>query len=856
MIEQTLQWIALYARRRYRRIFVVTGILVALSALACLRLRFDTEVLNLLPQDDPVVRTFRQTLADFGSLDFLLIVVRIPEGAAPDPYFGFVEELAGSLEALPEIQYVDYRIGELERLVEEFLPRAFLFLDEGARDEVEAMVSEEGIRARVQNLRRQLQTPQSLALRELVLLDPLGLSQVFFDRLVGGRGGLKVDWTSGYFLSLDRSLLLLVAKPAVPAQEIDFARRLLDKVNEQVAGTSSRWPEIAGAEPPPPPIVDLGGTYATAVADAGYLRRDVTTNGLASMIGVLVLFLLAFRRLGTLGYAFVPLNCGLILALGFAAITVGSLNAVTSGFAALLGGLGIDFVIVSYGRYVEERRKGQRLAGALRAMNGSSGRAVVTGGITTSATFYAFFVTEFSGLRQMGALIGTGVLFCMASILVLLPALLAWSEDRHSRRRREVVRRVHGLGAAHLVRWCWRRPRLTIAVSLVVTALSAWGARDIEFVDSIRQMRPASNRGVLVETEIGQKFGSGFDYMMLVLEEPDEAGALSRTAEVADRARRLVGTELLSVDSITNVVPPPARQQAVIDWLGERAEAFDAQRVRRIFAQAAVEQGLRPQAFERGFELFQAAVTPKEPVTVGDLLRHDDTRRLVERFLKRVEGGYRSVVYLYPPPRTWKREAPPGVVALARDLEGEAVLTGVNLVSESLRKQVKEDAIHAALLGFVLVVILLWIDFRRRVFETLLSLGPLLVGLVWMLGGMALLHEHMNFFNVFVTAMIIGIGVDYGVHMIHRYMETWSQGEEQLEAGLEETAKVVALAAVATSFGFGSLTMSSYPGLRSMGLVAIMGALACCLVAITLLPAFFKLRLERRGRKTKGGKVF
>ena len=116
-----------------------------------------------------------------------------------------------------------------------------------------------------------------------------------------------------------------------------------------------------------------------------------------------------------------------------------------------------------------------------------------------------------------------------------------------------------------------------------------------------------------------------------------------------------------------------------------------------------------------------------------------------------------------------------------------------------------------------------------------------------MLGGMSLAGIDMNFFNVFVTTMMIGIGVDYGVHMMHRYRESISdsKGRTQLLGGLQETGKAIVLASLSTCVGFGSLSLSHYPGLRSMGVVAIMGALGTALVAVTLLPAFIGLRRTR-----------
>ena len=169
------------------------------------------------------------------------------------------------------------------------------------------------------------------------------------------------------------------------------------------------------------------------------------------------------------------------------------------------------------------------------------------------------------------------------------------------------------------------------------------------------------------------------------------------------------------------------------------------------------------------------------------------------------------------------------------------------MVSAFLRETIKKDALIATVAGFLIVSLLLWLDLRRPL-DTILCLAPLTIGIIWMLGAMSLLNLPMNFFNVFVTTMIIGIGVDYGIHMMHRYREARDTQIARLEGGLEETGKAIVLAALSTMVGFGSLSISSYPGIQSMGLVALLGAFSTALVAITLLPAYLSLRLRRASR--------
>jgi predicted RND superfamily exporter protein len=115
-----------------------------------------------------------------------------------------------------------------------------------------------------------------------------------------------------------------------------------------------------------------------------------------------------------------------------------------------------------------------------------------------------------------------------------------------------------------------------------------------------------------------------------------------------------------------------------------------------------------------------------------------------------------------------------------------------------------------------------------------------------MMGGMVALDIQMNFINIFVTTMIIGIGVDYGIYILHRYHEVRDLPGGGFETGLRETGKAVAAAAISTIVGFGSIIFSHYPGLRSTGKVAILGAFFTSMVAVTLLPAFLSWREGRR----------
>jgi len=850
-MRRFLERLALFARHRYRLVFAIFGTLVVLSGLLITRLSFDTDMLNLLPRNNPVVHSYIETLQDFGSQAFLLVAIEIPEGAAPDPYESLADDLAVRLAKVPELRNVQHRIGDPVELLQTFFPKSLLFLDARGRDRMAEKLRDSAIRERVSELRRQLATPQGMAIKQLAQYDPFGLADIFMGRLESSRGTLNVDWTSGYYLSRDHRLLLLLAEPLQPPQNLPFNERLAAHVDKAVAESVAHWSEISGPGGRPRPAVKVGGPHLTAVGDAGLIRTDMMVNIVTSALGVFVLFLFIFRRVGSLLYAFVPLLCGLVLTFGFASLAFGKLSSATSVVAALLIGLGIDFVIVSYGRYVEERRSGATLEQGLAAMCGGVGGAVMAGAITTAATFYAFTFTEFTGLRQMGLLTGTGILLCMVSVLFLLPSMLAWSEDHHAKRKTEPKLYLHSFGTNKLTGLCMHHPVAALLTGLALFALAASLAFGLRFDESMKTMRPVGNRGIEVAAEVGQHFGSGFDAMIVTLSGDSLEEVLELSDRAADGAKHLVEQGILyGFSGPTALIPPERQQKDALSWLArERTGDLDMTRIRATLAKSLAAEGLRAEPFEPGLKLLESAVSLTQPIGLADFAGNQQTKILIDRYVTKTNRGWRAAVYLYPPANRWRREAPPEALRMVERLGPHAQIAGVNLVNETVRAMVLRDAWIAGLLGVILVAIILWIDFRS-LRSVLLAMTPLLVGITLMMGGMVVLDIQMNFINIFVTTMVIGIGVDYGIYILHRYYEDRNRPAAEFEEGLRETGKAVAAAAVSTIVGFGSIIFSHYPGLRSTGKVAILGAFFTSMVAVTLLPAFLSW-LEARRRRSQ-----
>jgi predicted RND superfamily exporter protein len=833
LIRKLFEQIGEICLRHSRRILVISLIVAVGSIAAATRLTFDPDILNLVPQRNKEINDFRKVLKDLGTIDYHIVVIDIPQGHDVSEYESLISGLASRYSASPLIQDVDYRIPNPVDLIDEILPQALLFLTPAELERVGDLLTDSQIRETVARNRTMLQTPQGLAMKQLVQYDPFQLLPIFLDKFKKSGGGFSIDASSGYYLSADHSTLLILVKPKKAAQNVPFARAMMAEKDRIEREAVAEFRKSAPATPVPP--IGYTGGYAIAFADAELIKGDITANVLFSFFGVLALFLYAFRRVASVGYAGIPMALGLAITFGIAGIVYGQLSSASAGFAALLAGLGIDFITVMYGRYVDERNRGESTPDAIRTVCTHTLPGVGMAAITTAGTFFAFLATDFRGMSQLGLLTGTGILFFLLCVAFVLPSLIIQGDRKQGRRAPKLY--LHSFGSDHLVDWSLRRPKLVVGIWAVFLLVAASLAPGLHFSDNLQDLRAKGNPGIVMQEKLTKRFGQSFDFMMYVNQDRTLEGALEKSHEAGKNLDPLVaGGAIASYQSLGTYLPPLAQQQAVMEILRRGAnDRFSPDRVERTFRSALIENGFRPEAYNHFIELFRQALTPTGPVSLSDFSSDETLSRLISRFIKKTPEGYTAVAYLYPVGGRWGRDVSPQLLAAARKQPG-AILTGVNLASGVLRGIVRADAVRATLIGLAAVVALMLLNFKS-VKMTLLSFVPFVAGAVGMLGLMSVFKLEFNFMNIFVGLMIVGVATDYAIYMLQRYIES---GDDFANTAAE-TGKAVVMAALTAIVAYGSFAISHYPGLRSIGYASTFGIGLSGLAAITLLPALLVL---------------
>ena len=121
-----------------------------------------------------------------------------------------------------------------------------------------------------------------------------------------------------------------------------------------------------------------------------------------------------------------------------------------------------------------------------------------------------------------------------------------------------------------------------------------------------------------------------------------------------------------------------------------------------------------------------------------------------------------------------------------------------------------------------------------------LALVPLLIAAVWMVGFMVLMEIKLNMANIIALPLILGIGIDDGVHIMHRYIYE-KEGSDRVPRVLGTTGRAILLTSMTTIAAFGSFAFGMYQGMVTMGIILAAGIAFCFILSAYLLPALIRV---------------
>jgi predicted RND superfamily exporter protein len=804
---------------RHGRLLWALALLAAVPAAvrtASLYLHLRSEVEQLLPRDAPSVRALDEMRARSPGLHFLGVVAEVPDVADLPAAERFLDDLAGRIRAYPPgmVRNVRSNRAAERAFVEKHAP---LYTDLADLREI---------------LRRiEARRDYEVSKEEGALLDegeappPVDITDIErrYEHKVEGEEGDHIASAA-----LRAAVLTVEAGELTTGVEKD--RLLLDRVRGDVAALGADA-YARGLR------VGYASDVAINVEELDGLEADLSVASVLVVFAVMAAIVLYYRWWASVPVLIPPLLLATVYAFALASLppaSISELNSNTAFLGSIIVGNGVNVGLVLLARYREERLRGASVEDAIVVGVWGARLGTLAAAAAAGVSYASLVVTEFRGFRQFGCIGGIGMLASWGTAFLLVPPLLGWLDGG---KPAPSAAASQGWIMRAVVRFVERRAPLIVVAAALLTVASVvqatrFDASRLEYdFNKLRRVDTWKSGEGLWGRKLDAILGRYLTPTVVLCETPEQARAVERRVrESADHgALRPLVARVVSVEDVL-----PADQEAKIAEVEKLRRALTP-KIRSLVAPVDRDRLDRMLGDER-----------LAPIVAGDL-PPSFTTGLRER-----DGSIGRAILVYPRPSDalWRADSMHLFVRTLRDLGAlesgggahKVSVAGSIPLSSDILISIERDAPVASLVSFLGVVAVVVVVLRARR-ASLYVIGSLLVGVLWLVGATMTFGIKINFSNFIAFPITFGIGVDYAVNVMTRYVQ---DGEHDVRGAVRSTGGAVALCSLTTIIGYSSLLLARNRALFLFGLLAVLGEIACLTAAVIALPAWLVLRRKLR----------
>jgi predicted RND superfamily exporter protein/lauroyl/myristoyl acyltransferase len=794
-------------------------VLLLISALAGAgRLRFNVDILDLLPPDQPAVKGLKLYQKHFTNARELIITLRAPDadraerlaGALADRLQQQTNLVVGASWQPPWVK----QPGQLAEIL------ACLWLNQPPEvfGDLTNRLAPEHLPAVLAETRETLATslsPVEIARRAFDPFDLLNLPAL--QQMTGSsfeQGQKMFASSEGNF-----RLVFVQARPKLAGYR--ECASWLASIQVVVDNLRRDQPDWDGVE------VHYTGRPVFVAEIASGMQRDLSGSVAGTAVIIAILFWLTHRRWLPMFWLLTLLLLILAGTLALGGLVLGTISVVSMGFAAVLLGLAVDYAVVHY----QEALAHPQLS--IPEIRRAIAPSILWAAITTISAFMVLNLGGLPGLAQLGTLVAIGVaLAALVMVMVYLPPLFP---DRRQPGRLPATRGwwsyfvsppepLPSALAAVDGPYCRKILRLTLALILVAAGLLCFRRPGLD--KTADALRPQNTQAEKALMEITAEMGIPQDALWLIVSGKTEGEvyprlALAEESLKAARAQQIISGYLLP----TALWPRPefqAANRATAEWLGRQGSRLRA---------AALAGGFNTNALSLTDELVQTWA--KAGAATGTIWPANEVSQwLLKRFTARADDAWFAMGLVYPGTNQTDTTA---IANLSSGLARHQVfLSGWSLLGATTLKRVQERLWYIVAPMVILVLLALWLAFRRMT-EILLGLAVLLLSGLCLLATMALAGWSWNLLNLMALPLMLGTGVDYCLFM---QLALRRHGGD-LAVVRRSIGRALLLCGGTAIAGFGSLAWSGNTGMASLGKVCALAICANMLIAVYLLPAWW-----------------
>ncbi len=780
------------------------------------KLRYEEDIIKLMPRSSLDTEL---AFSDIGLKDkiFIQITARNPEEALDTWTLGsYIDEFTDAVRARDTAG--KYLVGILSALeIEtalgamdygfEHLPS---FIDTGYYEAFAQALTPEAMEAQMTRNVALIEADMTGETTQLVCTDPLGLRDIFLADILpeegGSIGGFTVE--DGHFFCPDKSVALAFLTPKFTQTDSYNSTRFSRILNQERKNFETAHPEAR---------ILIHGAPLGAVSNAGTIKKDLVMTIGISLLIILLILMVCFRRLAFIGHMVAPVVYGTIFALACLYWIKGSMSLMALGVGAIVLGVALSYCLHVLIHYY--------FTGDVEQMLQEESTPVFLGCITTVGAFMALLFTESDLLRDFGLFAAFALIGSTAYSLIFLPQFLKPGHVKHQQAAGfKGIDRFNNLP--------WDRNWLILGALLVIIVVSVVMAPRVRFDSDLRNLDYDNVELVESQNLYFEKNQSGYMDLYFAAYDEDLDQALEYNKLLEKRLEDLSEQGLVKgYNSLVPLLFQSTRDQEMriaawqAFWSPERLA-----RVRRDLDAAARRHKLDPGLFAPFYALVEADYEPGSLVNAGVV-----PPELLSNYIEEQVNG-RKMIF------TSVSFAPEDMDAVIEGLiDGpQTLVLEPFYYCRDLVEIIHDDFNTTLWISSLFVLLVLLLAFRN-LWVSLIAFFPMFLSWYVLQGLMAIFGLEFNMINIVISTFVFGIGVDYSIFVMEGLLQEARTGESQR---LEWHKVAIFFSALVLIIVVGSLIFARHPAISSTGRITLIGMLSTILLTYSLEPFVFRKLLK------------
>lgn len=805
-------------KRRSRLIILVLTFSIFIAALiSVFGVRWQEDVLSILPEDDPQIAQYRSLLKHFHLMDAIFVDLGLPDSSSLDEQqfisaadsFYFKMQGSGHFNRILykwDFQDLNNTLNLLHKhRAELFAKKDSIYLNK--------RMQTDSIYQYLAQWKKDLTESPAPFLVQRMIQDPIGFDSFLQSKLTSLQNmNSEVQIREGRLFNQDQRHILLIAYPKQVTSDSYSSSQIvtfMDSLIRQVERSSNV------------DIAYLSG-HRFSVENASRIKRDIKVTVTVSLVAISLLALLIYSQPQLMLLTLLPAIFGSVVSLGLMRWLVPEISAMVIGSGAMLIGLAVDYGI-HFLYHIDQNALSRGDSVGLKSLLDKLRKPLLLSAGTTILAFMTLHLSIMPGYNQLGLFVSLGILSALGFVLLVLPQLLA---EKNSSKKRVPIITLSRLFPPlfHRIR---SHQRMVIGLLLVFTLLLIPGLMHLQFEGDVQKLNAVSGDIQSDWDAINTSFAASMASTFIVVHGPTLEEALQKNELLAQSLEQLKYQEkVVTFNSLATIFP------------SEQTRIRNQKRWQKMFNSATINK-LDQQLEENGRKMgFRADTFKKFTSALNDTagffrlsdLHHTVLKDIYRNQVSQSDSGtailtqikIRSHSDLRDIQQVIKQNVPDVII-----YNGKRFVTHVvHLIFNELKRM------GSIVLGLIFILVLI---FKRSIRIAIKLLLPLLLSALWTFGIMGWLGIQINIINSIVSVFVFGLIIDYCFFLHSACVNT---GEERAQF-LSQSGAAVTLSALTTMFGLGALLLARHPAMHSLGLTALLGIGSGLVAVLLLIPIFF-----------------